>query len=163
MTGNLGNVPPSPGGAAAHRTTDPINESPPSAPAQAPDVPLKKRAVRLGTWNMRGCYGPTNSSKLDTAKMLMKLEKVDLLVLTETHSTFDSPPSVRGLTILSHSGVSPTRAGVAICAIDNGRWSCRSSVVLVPGHALLCELYNAVSTETLFLLGVYADISDYSA
>ena len=35
--------------------------------------------------------------------------------------------------------------------------------MLVPRHALLCELYNAVSTETLFLLGMYADISDYSA
>ena len=112
---------------------------------------------------MRGRSGPSNSSKLDTAKMLMKLEKVDLLVLTETHSTFDSPPSIRGLSVLSHSGISPTRAGVAICAIDNGWWSCKSSIVLVPGHALLCELYNAVSTETLFLMGVYADISNYSA
>ena len=163
MTGNLDNVPPSPGDAAAHCTTDPINESPPPAPTKTPAVPLKKRAVRLGTWNMRGCNGPSNSSKLDTAKMLMKLEKVDLLVLTETHSTFDSPPSVRGLTVLSHSGIGPSRAGIAICAIDNGQWSCKSSIVLVPGHALLCELYNTVSTETLFLLGVYADISDYSA
>ena len=163
MSGNLGNMPPSPRGVVAHCTTDPINESPPSAPVHTPDIHLKKHAIRLGTWNMRGCNGPSNLSKLDTTKMLMKLEKVDLMVLTETHSNYDSPPAVRGMSVLSHTGISSTRAGVAICAIDNGQWSCKSSVILVPGHALLCELYNTVSTETLYLLGVYANISDYPA
>src|SRR5258706_2813841 len=95
--------------------------------------------------------------------MLMRLEKVDILVLTETHSTDDSPPSVRGLNVLSHTGVDATRAGVAICALDNSRWSGRSSTVLVPGHALLCELYNSVSTESFHLPGVYVDISSYAA
>ena len=93
----------------------------------------------------------------------MKLEKVDLLVLTETHSTDDAPPSSRGLNVLAHSGIDPSRAGVAICAIDNGQWHCRSTNVLVPGHAIICELYNSISTETIRLLGTYADIQDYAA
>ena len=112
---------------------------------------------------MRGRSGPSGAPKVDTAKMIMKLENVDLLVLTETHSTDDSPPSSRGLKVLAHTGTDPTRAGVAICAIDNGQWHCRSSNVLIPGHAVLCELYNSVSTETIHLLGVYADIRDYAA
>src|SRR5258706_9341359 len=95
--------------------------------------------------------------------MIMKLEKVDVLVLTETHSTADSPPSVRGLQILSHTGISANRAGVAICALDNGWWSCLSSTELVPGHAIISMLYNSVSTETFTLLGVYGDISSYAA
>ena len=163
LTGNLGNVPPSPGGVAARRTPDPINELHPAAPVKAPGILLKKRSVRISTWNMRGRSGPSNSPKIDTAKMIMRLEKVDLLVLTETHSTSELPPSSRGLNVLSHTGSTSTRAGVAICAIDNGRWSCTSSVVLVPGHAIICELYNSVSTESLHLLGVYANISDYAA
>ncbi len=88
--------------------------------------------------------------------MIMKLEKVDVLVLTETHSLAASPPSVRGLTVLSHTGISANRA-------DNGRWSCLSSNELVPGHAIIAELYNSVSTETFASLGVYGDISSYVA
>ncbi len=95
--------------------------------------------------------------------MIMKLENVDVLVLTETHSLADSPPSIRGLNVLSHTGVSANRAGVAICALDNGWWSCLSSTELVPGHAIISELYNSVSTETFTLLGVYGDISSYAA
>src|SRR5258706_13600277 len=96
-------------------------------------------------------------------KMIMKLEKVDVLVLTEMHSLAASPPSVRGLNVLSHTGISANRAGVAICALDNGRWSCLSSNELVPGHTVIAELYNSVSTETFALLGVYGDISSYAA
>ena len=167
-----GNTSPPPGGAAARRTpdpafrfnfSDPINLSHPSLTTDSPPVRLKKRTIRLGTWNMRGRSGPSGVPKVDTAKLIMKLEKVDLLVLTETHSTDDNPPSSRGLKILAHSGIDPTRAGVAVCAVDNGQWHCRSSNVLVPGHAILCELYNSVSTETIRLLGAYADIRDYTA
>src|SRR5258706_6478447 len=93
----------------------------------------------------------------------MRLEKVDILVLTETHSNADSPPSVRGLNVLSHTGISANRAGVTICALDNGRWSCLSSTILVPGHAILSVLYNSVSTESFTLLGIYGDISSYAA
>jgi len=95
--------------------------------------------------------------------MIMKLEKVDVLVLTETHSLADSPPSVRGLTVLSHTGISANRAGDAICALDSGRWSCLSSKELVPGHTIISNLYNSVSTETFALLGVYGNISSYAA
>src|SRR5258706_2113799 len=135
----------------------------PIAPGGVPSVPLKKRCFRIGTWNSSGKSGPSNSSKFATAKMMMQLERVDILVLTKTHSTDDSPPSVRGLLVLSHSGISANRAGIAICALDNVHWSCRSSTVLVPGHALICELYNSVSTESFNLLGVYSDISSYAA
>ena len=112
---------------------------------------------------MRGRSGPSGVPKIDTAKMIMKLEKVDLLVLTETHSTVTNPPSSRGLRVLASTGIDPSRAGVAICAVDNGQWHCRSTNVLVPGHAILCELYNSVSTETIRLLGAYADIQNYAA
>src|SRR5258706_14075623 len=141
----------------------PLHPNLPLPLADAPRVPLKKRCFRIGTWNSRGKTGPSNSSKFTTAKMMMRLEKVDVLVLTETHSTDDSPPSVRGLNVLSHTGISANRAGVALCALDNGHWSCRSSDVLVPGHALIFELYNSVSTESFHLLGVYGDISSYAA
>src|SRR5258706_2605600 len=172
FTRSLGNVSLPPGGEAARRTndlpspldhSDPICHSLPLTPEDAPSVPLKKRCFRIGTWNSRGKSGPSNLSKFATAKMIMQLEKVDILVLTETHSTDDSPPSVRGLKVLSHSGVDTTCAGVAICALDNGHWSCRSSTILVPGHTLICELYNSVSTESFNLLGVYGDISSYAA
>ena len=167
-----GNTSPPPGGAAARHTpdpafrfnfSDPINQSHPSSADDSPPVRLKKRTVRIGTWNMRGRSGPSGVPKIDTAKMIMKLEKIDLLVLTETHSTDADPPSSRGLKVLASTGIDPSRAGVAICAADNGQWHCRSSNVLVPGHAVLCELYNSVSTETIHLLGVYADIRDYAA
>jgi len=172
VTRSLGNVSLPPGGVAARHTidplsplaqSDPIYPNLPLAPGDVPSVPLKKRCFRIGTWNSRGKSGPSNLSKFATAKMIMRLEKVDVLVLTETHSTDDSPPSVRGLNVLSHTGVGANRAGVAICALDNGHWSCHSSTVLVPGHALICELYNSVSTESFNLLGVYGDISSYAA
>ena len=95
--------------------------------------------------------------------MIMKLEKVDVLVLTETHTREDSPPDVKGLKVLAHTGISGNRAGVAICALDTGVWSCTSSEVLLPGHAIICELYHSVSTEYFRILGVYGDISDYTA
>ena len=95
--------------------------------------------------------------------MIMKLERVDLLVITETHTKEDSPLTVRGLKILAHTGVSGNRAGVAICALDTGVWNCASSEILIPGHAIICELYHSVSTESFRILGVYGDISDYSA
>src|SRR5258706_4743643 len=172
ITSPLGKDSHHPGGEAAQHIidffspidhSDLVNHTHPLAPDIAPSVPLKKRCFRIGTWNSRGRNGPSNSSKLATTKMIMKLEKVDMLVLTETHSLADSPPSVRGLNVLSHTGISANRAGVTICALDNGHWSCRSSDVLVPGHALICELYNSVSTESFHLLGVYGDISSYDA
>ena len=95
--------------------------------------------------------------------MIMKLEKVDILVVTETHTKEDSPPDVRGLKVLAHTGISGNRAGVAICALDTGVWSCASSEVLIPGHAIICELYHSVSAESFRILGVYGDISNYTA
>src|SRR5258706_748386 len=143
FTSSLGNDSHLPGGVAARHIddllsptdpSDPVNRSHPLAPAVAPLVPLKKRCFWVGTWNSRGRFGPSNLSKFATAKMIMRLEKVDVLVLTETHSLADSPPSVRGLNVLSHTGISANQAGIAICALDNGYSSCRSTNVLVSGH-----------------------------
>ena len=155
-TGDLGNAPSREGGlAACHTINTPTEDS--------PEVVLKKRAFRIGTWNTRGKTDPSGGSKFNTAKMIMKLEKIDILVATETHTREDSPPNVRGLKVLAHTGVSGNRAGVAICTLDTGVWSCASSEVLVPGHAIICELYHSVSTESIRVLGVYGDISNYSA
>ena len=155
-TGELGNTPSREGGLAARHTTNTPMEDP-------PDVTLKRRAFRIGTWNTRGKTGPSGGSKFNTAKVIMRLERVDVLVITETHTTNDSPPNVRGLKVLAHTGISNNRAGVAICALDTGVWSCSSSEVLIPGHAIICELYHSVSTESFRVLGVYGDISSYSA
>ncbi len=103
ITRSSGNVSLPPGGEAARRIadflppvdrSDPVNNVHPLAPGIAPSVPLKKRCFHIGTWNTRGRFGPSNLSKFATAKMIMRLEKVDVLVLTETHSLTDSPPSV---------------------------------------------------------------------
>ena len=155
-TGDLGNAPSCEGGSTAHHTINTPTED-------SPEVALKKRAFRIGTWNTRGKTDPSGRSKFNTAKMIMKLEKVDILVITETHTKEDSPPDVRGLKVLAHTGISNNRAGVAICALDTGIWSCASSEILIPGHAVICELYHSVSTESFRILGVYGDISDYSA
>ena len=155
-TGDLGNAPSREEGLAAHHTINTPTEDP-------PEVVLRKRAFRIGTWNTRGKTDPSGGSKFNTAKMVMKLEKVDILVITETHTKEDSPPHVRGLKVLAHTGISGNRAGVAICALDTGVWNCTSSEVLIPGHAVVCELYHSVSTESFRILGVYGDISDYSA
>ncbi len=115
LTSPLGKDSLPPGGVTAQRIvdffspidhSDPINRVHPLHPAATPSVPLRKRCFRIGTWNSRGRFGPSNSPKIATAKMIMKLEKVDVLVLTETHSPADSPPSVRGLNVLSHTGIS---------------------------------------------------------
>ena len=155
-TGELGNAPPREEGSAACLATY-------TPPEDSPEVALKKRAFRIGTWNTRGKTDPSGGSKFNTAKMIMKLEKIDILVITETHIKEDSPPSVRGMKVLAHTGISGNRAGVAICALDTGVWSCASSEVLIPGHAIICELYHSVSTESLQVLGVYGDISGYTA
>ena len=154
--GDLGNAPSREGGLAAHHTINTPTEDP-------PEVVLKKRAFRIGTWNTRGKTDPSSESKFYTAKMIMKLEKVDMLVMTETHTKEDSPPNIRGLKVLAHTGISGNRAGVAICALDTSVWNCTSSEVLIPGHAIICELYHSVSTESFKILGVYGDISDYTA
>ena len=155
-TGDLGNAPPREGGSAARHTINTPTED-------SPEVILKKRAFRIGTWNIRGKTDPSGGSKFNTAKMIMKLEKVDVLVITETHTKQDSPPDVRGMKILAHTGISGNRAGVAICALDTGVWSCTSSEVLILGHAIICELYHSVSMESFRILRVYGDISNYTA
>ena len=155
-TGDLGNAPPREGEfAARHTTIPPISKS--------PDIRLKKRAFRTGTWNTRGKTNSSGESKFAIAKMIMKLEKVDILVITETRTEGGSPPDVRGLNVLAHTGISNHQAGVAICALDNRGWSCLSTEILIPGYALICNLYHSASTESFRVLGVYGDISEHAA
>src|SRR5258706_7844923 len=75
FTSSLGNDSLPPGGVAARHIadffqpfahSDPVNHIHPLAPDNAPSVPLKKRCFRIGTWNSRGQFGPSNSSKLAT-------------------------------------------------------------------------------------------------
>ena len=93
----------------------------------------------------------------------MTVEKIDILVLTESHHTDDSPPRLRHSTLLCHSGIDSLRAGVAIISPASQGWSCPYKAILVPGHAVLAFLSHRRSTESLWVLGVYADMSSTAA
>ena len=91
----------------------------------------------------------------------MGIEKIDLLVVTETHTTNDEPIiTSRRNVILAHSGISLARAGIAILAPNDGSWLCNQMHTLVPGYAILVHLTHRKSTESFWLLGVYGDISN---
>ena len=125
---------------------------------------LKKRTFRIGTWNMNGRFGTKDGSrfaKLPLAEDIMAVEKVDILVLTETHS-MDLAPSLR-TRILGQTGVSDSRGGVAIIARSSDSWTCNESYVLVDGYAVLVHVTHHKSTESFWILGVYGDISSHSS
>jgi hypothetical protein len=86
----------------------------------------------------------------------MFVEKLDLLILTETHS--DLLLTSRRTTVLAQTGKGPT-AGVAILAPNNGSWTTDKTLVLIPGHTLLSKLSHSISRETFWVLAVYGDIS----
>ena len=109
---------------------------------------------------MRGREGtldgqPTLKSSL--AEELLLLENIDILVLTETHS-MDFSVS-RKSTLLGHTGISSTRAGVAIISSARSGWYCTNSHILVEGYALLLHLHHRRSAESLWILGIYGDTS----
>ena len=101
---------------------------------------------------------PTPKSSL--AEELLLLENIDILVLTETHS-IDFSVSCKS-TLLGHTGISSKRAGVAIISSSRSGWYCTDSHVLIDGYALLLHLHHCCSAESLWILGVYSDISDAS-
>ena len=110
---------------------------------------------------MRGREGtfdgqPTLKSSL--AEELLLLENIDILVLTETHSV-DFSVSHKS-TLLGHTGISTTRAGVAIISSSRSGWYCTDSHILVEGYALLLHLHHRRSAESLWILGIYGDTSD---
>ena len=96
-------------------------------------------------------------SKVPFTEQLMLLERLDLLVITETHT--DAPLFSRGRTILGGTSLPEARAGVAVVAHSNGGWECTRQEVLVEGYAVALHLAHRVSREAFWLLGVYADNS----
>ena len=124
------------------------------------DVRLRPRTFKFGTWNMQGrvytCDG-SRSAKIQYAEELILLERLDLLVLTETHSL--SLQHSKRVVTLCQSGISDRKAGVAIVAHASGSWECLDTHVVIDGHALIARLRHRRSTETFWMLAVYGDIS----
>ena len=136
---------------------------PPAGPKPAAlvsPVRLKPRKFRFGTWNMRGRVSTLDNKRVPKsvfAEELLLLERIDVLVLTETHS-LDFTHS-RKVKLLAQSGLSDRSAGIAFLTRADSRWSCLDSKVLIPGYAILVRLHHKCSTESLWFLGVYGDAS----
>jgi hypothetical protein len=143
--------------------------APPTAPDPTPplvDEPLtlKPRSFCFGTWNMSGLtHAASGSSTFARAADLISLERLDILALQETHCGPPGPPPSRRTTTLSHSGLSTLAAGIALITHPSSSWTCEISHDLVPSHASLSQLLHRVSTETVWVLCVYADSSRLSA
>jgi len=86
----------------------------------------------------------------------MTLEDIDILVLTETHTT--SLPCSRWVQVLEQSGLA-ARAGVALLVRAGAGWDILHKEVLVPGYAVMVHVSHRVSRESFWILGVYRDIS----
>ena len=136
------------------------------APAP-PQVSLKPCAFKIGTWNINGQQGRRNNklySKLPLAVDILQVERLDLLVITETHSTAPGLPIPSQAKTLATS-VAPQppgqrpRASIALVAINDGSWSCTDFTDLVPGYAFLARLHHSRSTESFHILAVYSDNS----
>ena len=128
----------------------------------APHPKLKQRTFWFGTWNMLGRkYNSPNGlmPKFPFADNLLALERLDILALQETHCDDSGPPESRRSITLAHSSISRLAAGVALISPANSSWTCTANHVLVPGHALLAQLYHKKSTESLWVLCAYADSS----
>ena len=113
---------------------------------------------------MNGRFGTKDGhrfAKLPLAEDIMAVEKVDVLVLTETH-TMDLTPSLR-TRILGQTGLNDSKGGVAIIARSSDGWTCNESYTLVDGYAILINITHHKSTESLWILGVYGDISTHSS
>jgi len=133
----------------------------PSAKSPSSRFSLKDRSFVVGTWNMAGQTTKVQGSvrrKLPFVEGLMKVEKIDLLVLTETHAV--DLASTKITNVLYHSGFSTARAGVALIAPSDGGWSCESTELLIPGYAFLSRVKQRKSVESLWILCVYADNSE---
>jgi len=64
-------------------------------PPKPQDMKLKNRTFCIGTWSIRGrnFTNPEGSTinKISLAEGIMSVEKIDILVITETHTNVDSP------------------------------------------------------------------------
>jgi len=133
----------------------------PSARSPTSHFGLKDRSFMVGTWNMAGQttkVGGLTRRKFPFVEGLLKIEKIDLLVLTETHKVEFS--ASKSTDVLYHTGVSSASAGVALVAPSDGGWFCESVELLVPGYAFLSRVKQRKSVESFWILCLYADNSE---
>jgi len=93
----------------------------------------------------------------------MAVENIDLLLVTETHHAGAEPPGAFKTTMLRHTGVSSSKAGLAVLARKSGGWSSPDVRVLVPGYAMILRVDNLRSVDSLWVLCVYGDVSSVAA
>jgi len=135
--------------------------TPDEAEAEPDDPPLvlTKKPFKLATWNMCGQgsrAAPREKVKMRLVEHLLTLEDIDILVLTETHTV--SLPVSRKVQVLEQSGLAH-RAGVAIVVKAGSGWEVLHKEVIVPGYAVMVNASHRTSRESLWVLGVYGDIS----
>ena len=129
-----------------------------------PHVHLKPRAFKIGTWNMNGLQGLDGTRKLPLAEDLLVVEHLDLLLLTETHSS-DLELSVSNKVKYLAASTAPIlpgqhpRAGITLIAANDGSWSSHDFTDIVPGYAFMTRLSHSRSTESFWFLGVYGNNS----
>jgi len=124
-----------------------------------PPIQLTRRSFRIATWNMCGQgtrEKPSSTEKLRFIEQLLTVENIDVVVLTETHTT--SLQGSRRVQVLEQSGLA-TRAGVAILTKAGAGWDVLHKEVIIPGHAIMVHLSHRMSRESFWVLGVYRDIS----
>jgi len=153
--------PPSSGSGQTSAPKRVRGKTPDGAGAEPVDPPLvlTKKPIRLATWNMCGQgsrAAPKDKAKMRLVEHLLTLEDIDILVLTETHTV--SLPTSRRIQVLEQSGLAH-RAGVAIVVKAGSGWEVLHKEVLVPGFAVMVNTSHRTSRESLWLLGVYRDIS----
>jgi len=134
---------------------------PDGAEAEPEDPPLvlTKKPFKLATWNMCGQGSratPKDKSKIRLVEHLLTLEDIDILVLTETHTV--SLPVSRWVQVLEQSGLAH-RAGVAIVVKAGSGWEVLHKEIIIPGYAVMVNASHRTSRESLWVLGVYGDIS----
>ena len=123
-------------------------------------VKLRPRVFKIGAWNMQGricTRDGKRTNKMQYAEELVLLERLDLLVLSETHSM--TLTHSRRVVTLCQTGLSDCSAGVAILAHSLGSWECTESHTLIDGYALMAHLRHRKSTESFWIMAVYGDIS----
>jgi len=124
-----------------------------------PPIQLARRTFRIATWNMCGQGTKNDQSskkKMRFVEQLMTLENIDILVLTETHTT--SLPCSRCVQVLEQSGLA-ARAGVALLVKAGASWDVLHKEVMIPGYAVMVQVSHRMSRESFWVLGVYGDIS----
>jgi len=134
---------------------------PDGAEAEPEDSPLvlTRKPFKLATWNMCGQgsqSAPRDKTKMRLVEHLLTLEDIDILVLTETHTV--TLPVSRRVQVLEQSGLAH-RAGVAIVVKAGSGWEVLHKEVIIPGYAVIVNASHRTSRESLWVLGVYGDIS----